>query len=122
LNNYWKSEADPGDGKTLRPNDQPTGNARGQYSQRWLDYGSYLRINNISLSYILPEKISQRLRISSTRIYINSTNPFLFTKNRNFNPDVSDSGNPLQPGRDNNNYPLPKALYWYKLRILMPDH
>ncbi|HSJ69873.1 MAG TPA: SusC/RagA family TonB-linked outer membrane protein, partial [Anditalea sp.] len=37
LNNYWKSEDDPGDGKTVRPNDQPTGNIRGQFSERWLD-------------------------------------------------------------------------------------
>ncbi len=110
LNNYWKSEADPGDGKTLRPNDQPTGNARGQYSQRWLDYGSYLRINNIIMSYILPDKIFQNLGLRSTRIYINATNPFTFTKNLNFNPDVSNSGNPLEPGRDNNDYPLPKSI------------
>ena len=57
LNNYWKSADDIGDGRTVRPNDQPTGNIRGQFSERWLDYGTYLRINNITLSYTLPGKI-----------------------------------------------------------------
>jgi hypothetical protein len=110
LKNYWKSEQDPGDGKTPRPNDQPTGNVRGLYSQRYLGDASYLRINNISLSYLLPGKISEKMRLGSARIYITSTNPFLFTKYTNFNPDVSTTENALTPGVDNNDYPLPKSL------------
>ena len=110
LNNYWKSADDIGDGRTVRPNDQPTGNIRGQFSERWLDYGTYLRINNITLSYTLPGKIFEKIGINSTRIYINATNPFLFTNNLNWNPDVSTSENPLEPGRDNNDYPLPKSV------------
>jgi TonB-linked SusC/RagA family outer membrane protein len=110
LNNYWKSESDIGDGQTPRPNDQPTGNARGNYSQRQLDYGSYMRINNVTLSYVLPTKLIETLKLSSLRVYLNATNPFLFTKNINFNPDVSTSDNALTPGIDNNDYPLPKSL------------
>ncbi|MGI8635154.1 MAG: SusC/RagA family TonB-linked outer membrane protein, partial [Segetibacter sp.] len=110
LKNYWKSEQDPGDGKTPRPNDQPTGNVRGLYSQRYLSDASYLRINNISLSYQLPARISEKLRLTSARIYVSSTNPFLFTKYTNFNPDVSTTENALTPGVDNNDYPLPKSL------------
>jgi hypothetical protein len=110
LNNYWKSEEDPGDGKTLRPNDQPTGNARGQFSDRWLDYGSFLRVNNITLSYSMPNQIVKNVGLNSARVYLNATNPFTFTKNLNFNPDVSSSGNSLEPGRDNNDYPLPKSI------------
>jgi TonB-linked SusC/RagA family outer membrane protein len=110
LKNYWKSETDPGDGQTPRPNDQPTGNVRGLYSQRYLSDASYLRVNNISLSYLLPNKIAQKLRLSSARISLSSTNPFLFTEYTNFNPDVSTTENPLTPGVDNNDYPLPKSL------------
>jgi len=110
LKNYWKSETDPGDGLTPRPNDQPTGNVRGLYSQRYLSDASYLRVNNISLSYSLPNNIAQKLALASARIYVTSTNPFLFTKYTNFNPDVSTTENPLTPGVDNNDYPLPKSL------------
>ncbi|WP_020596127.1 SusC/RagA family TonB-linked outer membrane protein [Spirosoma panaciterrae] len=109
-NNYWKSEQDPGDGNTPRPNDAPTGNVRGEYSQRWLDTGTYLRINNISLNYTVPDKLVQRAKLGSLRIYVNANNPFIFTKNQGFNPDVSNGDNPLTPGMDMNDYPLPKSL------------
>ncbi|MEJ7738348.1 MAG: TonB-dependent receptor [Chitinophagaceae bacterium] len=109
-NSYWKSEQDPGDGKVPRPNDAPTGNNREPWNSRYLDYGTYLRINNINLSYLLPARFSPKLRINSLRFYISATNPFLFTKNESFNPDVSNSENPLTPGIDNNNYPLTKNI------------
>ena len=54
--------------------------------------------------------MSQLLRLQAARVYVNATNPFLFTKNLGFNPDVSHSGNALTPGIDNNNYPLAKSL------------
>ncbi|MDQ3535352.1 MAG: TonB-dependent receptor, partial [Bacteroidota bacterium] len=110
LNNYWKSEQDPGDGKTPRPNDTPTGNFRGTYSQLWLDTGTYLRVNNISLSYLFPELISTRLRLGSLRVYINATNPFIFTEHIGFNPDVSRNNSALNPGNENFEYPLPKSI------------
>jgi TonB-linked SusC/RagA family outer membrane protein len=108
-NNFWISEEQPGDGNTPRPNDEPTGGIR-EVSTRHLNDGSYLRINNISLSYELPSNIIQSLRINSIRIYLNATNPFIFSNTDGFNPDVSDSDNPLAPGEDYNNYPLPKSL------------
>jgi len=102
-NNFWKSEDDPG--TSSRPNDEPTGGVR-EISDRFLDEGSYLRINNITLSYSFPKTITQKLELESLMIYANSTNPFLFTQNVGFNPDVSDSNNALTPGLDNNDYPL----------------
>ncbi|WP_227686823.1 SusC/RagA family TonB-linked outer membrane protein [Spirosoma arboris] len=108
-NNYWKSEQDPGDGKTPRPNDTPTGGVR-LPSQLFLDTGTYLRVNNISLAYVLPGNIVQKLGLGSLRVYVNATNPFIITKNTAFNPDVSTTDNPLTPGVEANDYPLPKSL------------
>jgi hypothetical protein len=107
--NYWKSEQDQGDGNTVRPNDNPTGGLR-QPSSRYMDKGSFVRVNNISLSYQVPDKLYKSLKLTSARIYFNATNPFIFTKSLLFNPDVSNSGNALTPGIDNNNYPLPKSF------------
>lgn len=107
---YWKSEQEPGDGNTPRPNNLVTGNTRGLYNTRFLDEGTYLRINNITLGYLLPSKVTNKWGIQGLRFYVNATNPFLFTKNSAFNPDVSNSENPLNPGVDLNNYPLPKSL------------
>lgn len=107
--NYWKSETDPGDGKTPRPDDVPRGGLR-LASSRYLDNGSYLRINNITFGYILPEKIFKSIDINSIRVYASANNPFIFTKNLSFNADVSNSGNSLNPGIDANNYPLPRSI------------
>ncbi len=108
-NNYWKSESEPGDGVTPRPNDTPKGGFR-LPNQKYLDNGSYLRINNITLSYNLPGDLVKKLKISGLRFYANATNPFIFTKNTAFNPDVSMNNNPLSPGLESSDYPLPKGL------------
>lgn len=107
--NYWKSETDPGDGKTVRPDDVPRGGLR-LPSTRYMDKGSFLRVNNITLSYTLPSKIINKLTLDMLRVYVSANNPFIITNNLSFNPDVSNSGNSLTPGIDNNNYPLPRSI------------
>ena len=109
-NNYWKSPTEPGDGNTPRPNDAPTGNIRGESQQKQLDNGTYMRINNINLGYQLYQAATRKLHVSSVRVYLNANNPFIFTKYTSFNPDSSTSENSLTPGRDLNDYPLPKSL------------
>lgn len=109
-NNYWKSENDIGDGWTERPNNLPTGNTRGTYSTRFLDTATFLRINNITLSYVLPESLSKKVSVSSIRIYLTANNPFIFTKNQGFNPEASNLDNPLRPGREYSDYPIPRSL------------
>jgi hypothetical protein len=108
-NDYWKSEAEPGDGKTPRPNDTPTGGQR-RPNQNWIDDGSFLRITNITLGYTLPDKASKKILLNGLRVYVTATNPFLFTKYVSFNPDVSFRGDPLRPGNEANDYPLGKGL------------
>jgi len=110
LNDFWKSEEEPGDGNTPRPNNAPTGNYRGTYSQHWLDNASYLRINNITLGYIIPNRLYKKLNITSLRVYLTANNPFIFTKYQGFNPDVDFSGNTLEPGVDQNDYPTAKSF------------
>ncbi|WP_128546941.1 SusC/RagA family TonB-linked outer membrane protein [Larkinella soli] len=110
MNNYWKSEQEPGNGYSVRPNDVPTGNFRGTYSQRWLDDGSYLRINNIVLGYALPDFLARKLTLSAVRFSVTANNPFLFTKFIGFNPDVSRTDNPLTPGNERYDYPTAKSI------------
>lgn len=108
-NSYWKSEEDPGDGLAQRPNDVPTGGARLNGSQ-FLEDGSFLRINNITLSYSLPEQLCKNIALSSLRFYVSAINPFLFTKYTGFNPDANTYSDPLQPGYDDADYPLAKSI------------
>ncbi|MGK2861769.1 MAG: SusC/RagA family TonB-linked outer membrane protein [Chitinophagaceae bacterium] len=110
MNDYWKSEQEPGNGWAPRPNDTPTGNWRGTYSTLWLDDASYLRINNITLAYVLPEKWISKAKLNFARFYISANNPFLITDYVGFNPDISRNSNPLTPGNANYDYPLSKSI------------
>ena len=110
MNDYWKSETQPGNGWAPRPNDTPTGNWRGEYSTLWLDDASYMRINNITLGYMLPGIVTNRVKINSARVYVSANNPFLMTDYVGFNPDISRNNNPLTPGVSNYDYPMQKSL------------
>lgn len=110
MNDYWKSEQQPGNNWAPRPNDTPTGNWRGEYSTLWLDDASYLRINNITLAYVVPNQLIQKAKISSARVYVSANNPFLVTNYVGFNPDISRNSNPLTPGNANYDYPLSKSI------------
>jgi TonB-linked SusC/RagA family outer membrane protein len=109
VKDYWKSESEPGDGVSPRPNNNPKGGLR-QKSTRFLDTGTFFRINNINLSYTFSDPIARRLSLSSLRVYVTANNPLLVTKYNFFNPEVSNSSNPLNPGVNNYNYPLAKSL------------
>ena len=110
LNNFWKSEQEPGDGQTPRPNNAPTGNIRGTFSTWFLDTGTFMRIQNITLGYVLPDELTKRLTLRSVRVYATANNPFTFTKNLGFNPEASNLEDPLRPGRAFSDYPIPKSL------------
>lgn len=109
VKNYWKSEAEPGDGVSPRADNLPTGGLR-QYSTRFLTDASYFKINNINLSYMIPQQVARKIYCSSLRVYVSSTNPLLVTKYLYFNPEVSSSSSSLTPGLLNYNYPIAKSL------------
>ena len=108
VKDYWKSESDPGNGEP-RPNNNPSGGVR-ERSDRYLDDGSFIKINNINFSYTVPTQIIQNLGVSGLRLYMTSNNPFLFTKFKDMNPEVYNSNNSLTPGLANANYPVAKSL------------
>ena len=114
VKDYWKSESDPGNGTEPRPNNNPSGGVR-ERSDRYLDDGSFIKVSNINLSYTFPERIVQTLQISNLRLYVTANNPFLFTKYKEMNPEVSsltnnNTYNPLTPGLSSYNYPVAKSL------------
>ena len=110
MNDYWKSEENPGNGKIPRPNNSPTGNNRGRWSSFHLDDGSFMRINNITLAYNFERAILDNLGLGSLRVYLSSLNPVTLTSYPGFNPDVSSSGSPLGPGQDWNEYPVMRTF------------
>lgn len=105
----WHSPSDPGNGVEPRANARTTGN-NSAISSRWVEDGSYLRIQNISLGYKLPKAVLNRLKLQQIRIYASAQNLYTWTKYLNFNPEVSNYEGPLTGGVDYGSYPLAKTV------------
>ncbi|MGC9375958.1 MAG: hypothetical protein ACP5DQ_13095, partial [Bacteroidales bacterium] len=74
--NYWKK---PGDtGVNPKPIAGNTSNSYYFYNDRWIEDGSYCRIKDITLSYTLPKKYSDMIKVSNLKIYARALNLYTF--------------------------------------------
>lgn len=90
----------------LKNNDS---NRNNRFSDRYVEDGSFIRCKNITLGYRFSEKLIQKIRMSSLRVYANVSNAFLITKYRGMDPEVG-SWNPLQAGIDSGFYPQSRTF------------
>lgn len=63
-------------------------NGNNRMSDRWIEDGSYLRIQNISLAYNLPEQWIKNIGITGLKIYANAQNVYTFTKYSGLDPEI----------------------------------
>jgi hypothetical protein len=80
--------------------------------QRWwlhswaVEDGSYLRFNNLTLGYTIPQKVLSKAKISSFRVFGTVNNLGTITKYSGYDPDVTARrSDPLTPGVDFAAYP-----------------
>jgi hypothetical protein len=88
------------------------GNARPN-SDRWIEDGSFLRIQNLVLGYELPNSFMRRLGVGGerSRIYLNIQNLHTFTSFSNWDPEVLGPAGPLSRGIDDATiYPNPRTF------------
>ncbi len=73
-------------------NDRPSLRAdRNYYASSWfVEDGSFLRVQNISIGYSLPQRYCKK--IESLRPYINVSNPFTFSNVSEYDPEVGEDG------------------------------
>lgn len=71
-------------------------------STYYLEKGDFLRVNNITLGYTLPESWFKG-KITNLRIYATAQNPFTFQKFTGYNPELP--GGTLNSGIELNAYP-----------------
>jgi len=91
-----------------------------RFSDFWLQSGSYLRVKNIQLGYVLPKGISDELKLEKCRFYVSASNLLTFTKYKGFDPeigvnstgytDVFSANRDLQLGIDRGVYPQPRMI------------
>lgn len=64
----------------------PNGNNR--ISDRYVEHGDYVRLNNLQLGYNLPSKACKHLGISNLRVYIGGSRLFTITRYDGYDPAV----------------------------------
>lgn len=97
--NRW-SESNP-------TSNMPRSNAVGSevYSSLYVEDGSFLKLQNISIGYTLPERLLRSLRIGNARVYLSADNIATFTSYSGPDPEVSTRHSVLTPGFDWSAYP-----------------
>jgi len=87
------------------------GHANLLISDRYVEDGSYLRIQNITVGYSLPTDIISRVKLTKLRIYAGVQNLYTFTKYEGYDPEVgSFNQDALLTGVDNGRYPSPRTI------------
>ncbi|WP_127124737.1 SusC/RagA family TonB-linked outer membrane protein [Pseudoflavitalea rhizosphaerae] len=100
---------DPTELAKLNPNPKiwtPTNANRYFATSYAIEDGSFLRLNNITLGYTIPKKISTKAKISNFRVYATVNNLYNWTNYSGYDPEVTARrNNPLTPGVDFAAYP-----------------
>lgn len=80
-------------------------------SSRYVEDGSYARIQNLTLGYTLPSELASKIKMSRVRVYGSAQNLHTFTKYRGYDPEIgSFNQNILLSGIDNGRYPQPRVF------------
>ena len=86
-------------------------NQNSRISDRFVEDGTFVRLKNVSLGYTLPKSVTDKLAMSSLRMYISGQNLVTWTDYTGFDPEVgSFNQNPLINGVDNGRYPLARSV------------
>ncbi len=71
-----------------------------------IEDGTYLRVNNITVGYSIPQKLLTKAKISSFRLFGTVNNLYTLTKYTGYDPDVTSRQlDPLTPGVDYGAFP-----------------
>lgn len=85
-------------------------NSNSRMSDRWIEDGSYLRIQNISFAYTFPNSLTQRARIERLRVYANVQNLYTLTNYSGYDPEIGAfNQDPLLQNVDMGRYPTPRV-------------
>jgi TonB-linked SusC/RagA family outer membrane protein len=80
-------------------------------SDRFIEDGSYLRIQNVSLGYNVPAKWASKAKMTAARIYVSGQNLHTFTKYSGYDPEIGAfNKNVLTQNVDNGHYPNPRTI------------
>ena len=98
----WQKQGDITDIPRYYWADQNQRNNLYRGNSRYYQKGDFLCIREVSLSYNIPRKLLDKLRISNLRFNVTGNNLHYFTKTTSLNPEEGDT--------DNGRYPMPRDI------------
>lgn len=81
-----------------------------QNSTRFLEDGSFARLQNLTLGYTLPGTVAQRLHLDQFRLYLSAKNLITLTGYSGMDPEVTVSLDPRNMGVDHFNVPQMRTI------------
>lgn len=88
-----------------------------RFSDRFVEDGSFLRIQSISFGYTFPRKWLAPIGIQNLKLYCNLQNVYTFTKYKGMDPEIGSANqDALLTGFDNYRYPSPR-IYTFGLNL-----
>jgi TonB-linked SusC/RagA family outer membrane protein len=82
----------------------------GNFSDRVIEDGSYLRLKTVSLAYTIPSSFTKRLKVNKISFRVAAQNLLTFTKYTGMDPEVSVRHSVLTPGLDYSPYPQARTI------------
>jgi TonB dependent receptor. len=83
-----------------------------EISSRYIEDGSFLRIQEVTLAYKIPAGLLSRLNMSDAQIFVSGRNLHTFTDYTGYNPDVNSAGSTanIVTGTDYYAYPIARTF------------
>jgi TonB-dependent starch-binding outer membrane protein SusC len=98
--NYWSP---------TNPTNEMTGIGIGPFgsmSSRWVEDGSFVRLQNVTFGWDVPQRFTSRASLSGLRLYASGQNLVTWTKYSWYDPEASSRGaSDLELGWDDSSYP-----------------
>ncbi|GAA4314104.1 TonB-dependent receptor [Mucilaginibacter gynuensis] len=88
-----------------------TSNANLVISDRFIESGSYLRIQTLNLGYRLPAKWISKVKLSQFKVFVSAQNLYTFTSYKGYDPEIgSMNQNVFLTNIDNGRNPIPRTF------------
>lgn len=86
-------------------------NRNNRMSDRYIEDGSYIRIQNVRLGYTLPTALTRKYRIQRLKLYVNAQNLYTLTNYSGYDPEIGAfNQDPLLQNVDMGRYPSPRLF------------
>ena len=86
-------------------------NANRRVSDRFVEDGSFVRLQNVSIGYVLPSSLTNKWNIGRLRFYASGQNLWTITGYSGYDPEIgSFNQNPLINGVDNGRFPVASSV------------